>query len=101
MTDRYLFLFNSHESFEDDENNLFSLFSDSFLEVTAFKRASRMIIDNDENLTSLFIIVVVHDTVHKITRFSTIISLFSTKCLQRFRRRSASIHDAAIVNHSF
>ena len=95
-----MFSLNSHESFENDENNLFFFF-DSFLEVTVFKRVSRMIIDDDENLTSLSIIAVAHDIVHKIIRFFTIISSFSIKCLQRFHRRSTSTYDVAIVNHFF
>ena len=75
MTDRYLSSLDSHESSENDENNLFSLSSDSFLKVTAFKRASRMIIDDDKNLTSLSTTAVAHDTVHKITCFSTIMQI--------------------------
>ena len=101
MINRYLFSLDLYGNSENDENNLSFLFSDSFLEVTVFKRVSRIIIDDDENLISLFIIAVAHNTVHKITRFFTIISLFSIKCFQRFRRRSTSIHNVAIVNHSF
>ena len=100
MIDQYLFSFNSHENFENDKNNLFFFF-DSFLKVIVFKHVSRMIINDDENLTSLFIIVVAHDIVHKIIHFSTIISSFSIKCFQRFRRRSVLTHDVTIINHFF
>ena len=101
MIDRYLFSLNSHESFENDENNLFSFSFDLFLEMIVFKRVSRIIIDDDENLTSLFIIVVAHDIVHKIICFFTIILFFSIKCFQRFCRHSTSIHDITIINYFF
>ena len=101
ITNQYLFSLDLHKSFDDDENNLFSFFFNSFLEVTAFKRVSRVIIDENKNLTLFFIIAVAHDIVHKIIRFFTIILLFSIKCLQRFRRCSISTHDVAIMNHSF